>query len=58
MTLHLIKSAKYGLDIPIQRNRYMTKEELKTKEDELTAYFLHEMRKAPAKWGRISLSNI
>lgn len=49
MTLHLIKAHKYGLDIPIQRNMHMTKEELRAKEDELTAYFLHEMRKKPVK---------
>lgn len=33
MTLHLMKAEKYGLDIPIQRNSNLTKEELKAKED-------------------------
>ena len=47
MTLHLKKSEKYGLDIPITNNANMTKDELKAREDELTAYFLHEMRKKP-----------
>lgn len=36
-----------GLDIPITKSRGLTKDELKQKEDELTAYFLHEMRKQP-----------
>ena len=29
---------------------YLTKEEIKKKEDELTEYFLHEMRKPAANW--------
>ena len=45
MTLHLKQAAKYGLDIPIQNTALYTKEELKKKEDELTEYFLYEMRK-------------
>ena len=48
LTLHYQRSNKYGLNIPIQCNPLMTKEELKTREDELTQYFLYEMRK-PAK---------
>ena len=48
MTLHLAKCQKYGLDIPIQRNMYLTKDDLKKREDELTAYFLYELRKKPA----------
>ena len=48
MTLHLMQAQKYGLDMPIQKNKLYTKDELKMKEDELTEYFLYEMRK-PAK---------
>ena len=48
MTLHLMKSQKYGLDVPIQNSSMFTKEELKQREDELVEYFLYEMRK-PAK---------
>ena len=48
MTLHLIKSHKYGLDIPIQQYMGLTKSDLKKREDELTDYFLYELRKAPA----------
>jgi hypothetical protein len=36
-----------GLDVPITRNFNMTRDEIKQKEDDLTAYFLHEMRKKP-----------
>ena len=43
--LHLLRAHKYGLDIPIQRSHGLTKEELKTREDELVAFFLHELRK-------------
>ena len=45
MNLHLLRCHKYGLEIPIQRSHGMTKEELKKREDELCAYFLHELRK-------------
>ena len=48
MTCHLMQAKKYGLDIPIQNKMFITKEELKAREDELTEYFLYEMRK-PAK---------
>ena len=47
MTTHMMQAQKYGLDIPIFRDMNVTKNELKTREDELTAYFLHEMRKRP-----------
>ena len=45
---HMLKCQKFGLDIPIFNSRGMTKEELKEREDNLTDYFLHELRK-PAK---------
>ena len=45
---HMLKCKKFGLDIPIFRNQGLTKEELKDKEDQLTAYFLHELRKPAA----------
>ena len=45
MTCHFEQARKYGLDIPIQNRVLMTKEELKAREDELTEYFLYEMRK-------------
>ena len=35
-----------GLDIPIQ-NKLMSKDELKQREDQLTEYFLYELRKKP-----------
>ncbi len=40
------RAAKYGLDIPLLRMD-MSKAELKRKEDELTSYFIYEMRKPP-----------
>ena len=43
--LHLLQAQKYGLDIPIFRSTGITKDELKQREDELTAFFLHELRK-------------
>ena len=43
--LHLMQARKFGLDIPVLRSTNMTKDELKQREDELTAYFLHELRK-------------
>ena len=49
MTLHFKKAEKFGLDLPIQSCVLFTKEELKTKEDELTDYFLYEMRKPAAE---------
>ena len=45
MNVHLLRCAKYGLDIPIQRSFGLTKAELKQKEDELVEYFLYELRK-------------
>ncbi len=36
-----------GLDIPINTAPIMTKELAKKREDELTEYFLYEMRKKP-----------
>ena len=42
---HMLKCQKYALDIPILRNTDITKEELKEREDQLTAYFLHELKK-------------
>ena len=49
MTLHLKQAQKYGLDITIQNTTLYTKAELKQKEDELTEYFLYEMRKPAAQ---------
>ena len=43
--LHLMRAMKFGLDVPVQRSHGLTKDELKQKEDELAAYFLHELRK-------------
>ncbi len=48
MSVHLLKCHKYALDIPVQRTMGLTKEDLKRKEDQLTEYFLYEMRKKPA----------
>ena len=45
MTMHLMQANKYGLDMPVQNSALLTKEELKSREDELTEYFLYEMRK-------------
>ena len=45
LTVHFERSKKYGLDIPITNFALLTKEELKAKEDQLTEYFLYEMRK-------------
>ena len=45
---HLLRCQKYGLDIPIFNDSGCTKEELKAREDQLTAYFLHELRKPAA----------
>ena len=49
MSVHLNKCHRYALDIPIQKNVGLTKGDLKAREDELTDYFLYEMRKQPAK---------
>ena len=46
LTINMLKAQKYGLDFPHQNNRLHTKEELKQKEDELTEYFLEQMRKS------------
>ena len=43
--LHLMRSQKYGLDMPFLAPRDLTKEQLKQKEDSLTEYFLYELRK-------------
>ena len=43
--LHMLRSKKYALDIPITTNSFVTKEELKQKENELVEYFLYELRK-------------
>ena len=48
MTVHLFKTHRYGLDIPITQSVGLTKEGLNQREDELTQYFLYEMRKKPA----------
>ena len=44
-TMHMMQAQKYGLDIPVFRSQMITKDELKIREDELTAFFLHELRK-------------
>ena len=49
MSVHLFKCHKYALDIPVQRSVGLTKDDLKAREDQLTDYFLYEMRKQPAK---------
>ena len=48
MTTHLYKCHRYALDIPIQKNGGLTKEDLQRREDDLVQYFLYEMRKKPA----------
>ena len=50
LNINIMKSKQYGLDMPHQNSRLQTKEELKQKEDELTEYFLQEMRKPAASW--------
>eukprot|EP00347_Sterkiella_histriomuscorum_P019105 403342929 len=47
LTLHLMKSQKYGLDIPFNTPVFLDKEQAKVREDELVQYFLYEMRKKP-----------
>mmetsp|Transcript_3916 Transcript_3916/g.5920 ORF Transcript_3916/g.5920 Transcript_3916/m.5920 type:complete len:80 (+) Transcript_3916:347-586(+) len=49
VTIHLELAKKYGLDLGVTNNAPYTKEELKTKENELTEYFLYEMRKPAAE---------
>ncbi len=49
VTVHLALAKKYGLDLGTTNNASFTKEEIKTKEDELTEYFLYEMRKPAAQ---------
>ncbi|CDW81323.1 UNKNOWN [Stylonychia lemnae] len=48
LTVHLMRAKKYGLDIPHHTTPYMTKELAKQREDELTEFFITEMRKAPS----------
>ena len=48
LNINIMKSKQFGLDMPHQNSRLQTKEELKQKEDELTEYFLQEMRKPAA----------
>ena len=43
--VHLLTCRKYGLDIPIFNEDGLTKEDLKAREDQLTDYFLYELRK-------------
>jgi len=43
----VMRAEKYGLDIPTFHFAKIKPEELKTKENDLTDYFLYEMRKAP-----------
>ena len=45
MTLNMMRAEKYGLMYGNFSSPYMTKDDIKQKEDELTEYFLHEMRK-------------
>ena len=49
MNVHFIKAAKYGLDLGTTNKFNYTKDELRAKEDELTEYFLYEMRKPAAE---------
>ena len=42
---HVMRSQKYGLDIPVFNSAGLSKEDLKEREDQLTAYFLYELRK-------------
>ena len=48
MTLHFKQAEKYGLDVPIQNAALFSREEMKDREDQLTDYFLYEMRKPAA----------
>ena len=49
MDMHFKKSAKYGLDLGHTGGLFLTKEDLKEKEDRLVDYFLYEMRKPKAE---------
>ena len=49
LKLHKFWVKKYGLDIPYDLNHPLSKDELKTREDELVEYFLYEMRKKPVE---------
>jgi len=49
LELHVQRCQRYGLDIPVQVSGGLTKDELKEKEDQLTEYFLHELRKKPVE---------
>ena len=44
---HCEKVSKYGLDLMYPLKETITKEELQAREDRLTDYFVHEMRKQP-----------
>ena len=46
--LHLMQAQRYALDIPVTTSMGLTKDELKQREDNLTEYFLHELRKPRA----------
>ena len=48
MTCHLMRAQKYGLEIGVQRVHGLTKEELLNRENQLTEFFLHELRKPKA----------
>ena len=44
----MLKCQKFALDIPIFKSTGLSKQDLKAREDQLTAYFLHELKK-PAR---------
>ena len=44
---HREKAAKYGLDLTYPLPKFTTKEDLQRREDALTEFFVHQMRKAP-----------
>lgn len=48
LNINLMKTQLYGLDMPHQNNRFHTKEEIKAREDQLTEFFLEQMRKPAA----------
>ena len=43
-----MQAQRYALDIPVTTSMGLTKDELKQREDNLTEYFLHELRKPKA----------
>ena len=43
-----MQAQRYALDIPVTTSMGLTKDELKQREDNLTEYFLHELRKPRA----------